>query len=308
MLISDNLGGKFGGVLLRLKSYLVNKMLNSWEQSDREKLNNKPVPNGVAENNDVAYAADNIRGHLLDTYYPSQVEKKLPVLIDIHGGGFMSGDKELNRLFGLHMAKRGFLVFNLNYRLALSGVKVANQINDISIATKWIGENLDRLGGDYHNILLCGHSAGAVLAVIEALNSTSPRLRKIYGVSENVLTYKGLLLDCGMMAFYQNTIGYWGMRTMVFEKGYRHKENYKNMIWAQIPELSSLPKTFLISNKGDELKSMTLQFKDILDRNKVENVLDFQINCALGHMAIIYDAGSKECSDIIDRAIEYLLE
>ena len=296
-------------MLLRPKTYFVNKMLDSWEQSDRERFKEKATPNGVTEETNISYAEDNIRGHLLDVYYPSAFEGKLPVIIDIHGGGFMSGYKELNRFFGLHMAKRGFLVFNLNYRLALSEIKVTHQIQDISTATKWISGNLDKWGGDRSKVFLFGHSAGAVLSVIEALNSKNQRLRSIFGISgEDFLSYNGILLDSGMMIFYQNTIGYWGMRTMVFEKGYRRQEKYRNMIWGNIPEFSSLPKTFLISNKKDELKNMTLKFKNILDDNKVKNELDFQTNRALGHMAIIYGPDSEECSCVLDKAIKYLLE
>ena len=293
---------------MRLKTYLITKMLNSWEQSDKERLKNKPIPDGIIEKKDIPYTTDNMSEHQLDIYYPATFENKLPVLIDIHGGGFMSGSKELNRLFGLYMAKRGFLVFNLNYRLALSEIKVTDQIVDVSRATNWISYNLDKFSGDRSKILLSGHSAGAVLAVIEALHSANPRLRKVFGVSNAGLSYKGLLLDCGMLTFYQNTLGYWGMRTMVFEKGYRQQEKYKNMIWDEIPELSSLPKTFLISNEEDALKNMTLKFKRILDQNKVNNELDFQTRHALGHMAIIYNPDTKGCSDVMNRAMKYLLE
>lgn len=292
-----------------LKDYFVNKMLASFERSDQEKLSGKPLCTGVIAESDISYAGDFLRGHLLDVYRPAAGTRKLPVLIDIHGGGFMSSYKELDRLFGFHMAKRGFLVFNVNYRLALSGIKVTDQIRDISTAVKWIDGNLNRFGGDRENVFICGHSAGAVLAVIEALNSKSARLRKIFNAPDNCrLQYKGLVLDCGMMTFYQNTVGYWGMRTMVFEKEYWRSETYRNMIWKRVPEFSSLPKIFLISNKKDELKDMTLKFKDILDKSGVENKMDFQTDLALGHCAIIYDPDSEACSGIIDRVVAYILK
>lgn len=291
-----------------VRKYFIDKMLAAWEKSDNAKLAGKSFPAGVLAEKNLCYAQDGVRGHLLDVYYPSQIKEKLPVLIDIHGGGFMSGYKELDCLFGYYMAKRGFLVFNLNYRLALSGVKVTTQIQDIALATKWVSNHLDKYNGDRSTILLCGHSAGAVLAAIEALRVQSARLQKIFDTEEGgFISYQGLILDCGMMTFYENTIGYWGMRNMVFDKGYRHDIKYGNMIWRKIPELATLPKTYLISNEKDELRHMTLEFKKILDERKIENLMNFQANEALGHMAVIYAPDSVGCSLIIDEMTHYLL-
>lgn len=65
-------------------------------------------------------AAGACRGHLLDLYLPHDAVLRgghtLPVYIDIHGGGFTYGYKELNRNFNVHLAEQGFAVFSLNYR------------------------------------------------------------------------------------------------------------------------------------------------------------------------------------------------
>ena len=67
-------------------------------------------------------AAGACRGHLLDLYLPHDAVLRgghtLPVYIDIHGGGFTYGYKELNRNFNVHLAEQGFAVFSLNYRPA----------------------------------------------------------------------------------------------------------------------------------------------------------------------------------------------
>ncbi|MDR2670450.1 MAG: alpha/beta hydrolase [Oscillospiraceae bacterium] len=289
-----------------LRSYFVNKLLASWDKSDQARFSNKLFPEGVHQQRDVYYAQGDSRNSL-DVYYPSVGSQKLPVLIDIHGGGFMSGDKESDRLFCFHMVKRGFLVFNLNYRLALSDVKVTDQIQDIALATEWVRDHLEEYNGSRNEIFICGHSAGAVLAAIEALTAQSPRLRKVFDINgHSFVPYKGIVLDCGMMTFYQHGIGYWGMRTMVFHKGYRRDIKYNNMIWNQIAELSTLPKTFLISNEKDELRHMTRAFKRILDEKTIENHLNYQTNDALGHMEIIYNPDSIGCSNIIDDMVAYL--
>ncbi|MDP4121396.1 MAG: alpha/beta hydrolase [Bacillota bacterium] len=288
-----------------VKDYFVNKMLAGWEKSDCIRLAGISLPLEIEEKRDIPYMPDSLRGHLLDVYHSKNRDTPQPVLIDIHGGGFMSGYKELNRLFGYYMAKQGFLVFNLNYRLAVSGVKISDQIRDIAEAAEYIWHNLSDYGGDESAVYLCGHSAGAVLAVIEALISDSERLRMVFGVSQtNNHRFQGLALDCGMMTFYQKSIPYCGMRSMILKKGYAKSEEYKNMIWANTPEFQNLPRTFLVSNKKDELRKMTLDFKRILDNKQVVNKLNFDGED--GHMGIIYNQDSEKNTEIINELITWL--
>jgi acetyl esterase len=128
---------------LGIKKFLVSKMLTKWEERDKSILAKQQLPDGIEAIVDVPYAEDGQRGHLLDVYYPKGAKEKLPVIMDIHGGGFLYGDKDINKLYGHHLAKRGFVVFNLNYRLAFNDAKVPGQIQDIVSAINWIGNNLD---------------------------------------------------------------------------------------------------------------------------------------------------------------------
>lgn len=85
---------------------------------------------GVEQITDVAYLDDGLKEHMLDVYYPEGASAKLPVIIDIHGGGWMAGSKEINKNYCLAIAKRGYCVFNLNYRLA-GEYRFHEQIEDI---------------------------------------------------------------------------------------------------------------------------------------------------------------------------------
>lgn len=288
-----------------IKDYFVNKMLAGWEENDRKRFAGVSLPSGIEEKRDIPYLSDSLRGHLLDIYYAERRNMPQPVIIDIHGGGFMSGYKELNRLFGYHMAEQGFLVFNLNYRLAVSGIKIPDQIRDIAAAVEYIEHNLSYYGGDENAIYLCGHSAGAVLAVMEALISQSERLRKVFGIQQTKNPgFQGLALDCGLMTFYRKSLPYWGMRSMILKSGYAKSEEYQNMIWDNIPELQTLPRTFLISNQKDQLRKMTIDFKKILDSKQVVNKLNFDGED--GHMGIIYNQESEINIKIITELISWL--
>lgn len=289
--------------------YFVDKAMRKTEQNDSIRLAGKPLPDGVAVVSDIPYCDDGVRGHLLDIYLPENTGGKLPVLIDIHGGGFMSSYKELDRLFGCHMAKRGFLVFNLNYRLAHSDTTVLGQIQDIALATKWIADHLKAYNGDDSRVFLSGHSSGCVLAVMEALIAESPRMQALFNTqSGGFLQYHGLVLDCGLMNFYKKSLPYWGMRSMCFEKNYQQTAYYQNMIWHQIPEFSSLPKMHLISNEKDELRDMTFDFMKLLDERRMTYQLNYQTKGALGHTAILYNPTDKMCAGVLDGITSFLLE
>ena len=68
-------------------------------------------PEGVRCSTDIAYADDGIKAHLLDIYRPEDSQEKiLPVIINVHGGGLIIGNKEFNRYFCALLCKKGFLV------------------------------------------------------------------------------------------------------------------------------------------------------------------------------------------------------
>lgn len=57
-------------------------------------------PDGVVESRDIPYIADGQKEHLMDVYRPQGKENEtLPVIINIHGGGLLIGNKEFNRYF-----------------------------------------------------------------------------------------------------------------------------------------------------------------------------------------------------------------
>mgnify|MGYP000127633326 FL=1 len=80
-------------------------------------------PEGIDVIADIQYVDDGTRAHRLDLYLPHDSvvrgSKTTPVYIDIHGGGFVYGYKDLNRNFCTNLAKQGFAVFSISYRPCL---------------------------------------------------------------------------------------------------------------------------------------------------------------------------------------------
>ena len=92
---------------------MLNKILEKFwrntKRQDDKRIATLTPPEGVFESNDHEYLADGHVYHKLDVYYPEGTTEKLPVIIDIHGGGFMYGDKELNKIYCHTLAKKAML-------------------------------------------------------------------------------------------------------------------------------------------------------------------------------------------------------
>ena len=253
---------------------------------DLERLDRTAMSDDINTISDVNYIADDDPEHALDIYFRNDGIAK-PILIDIHGGGFISHDKKIDSVFANVMAQNGFVVFVLNYRLAYPEYTVFDQIEDIDKATRWIYKNASAYEGDFGNMYLAGHSSGGVNAVAEALLSISSDMLSDYGFENREYKYKGLLLDCGLMHFYKNSVAYNGMRGMVFPKGYKKDLRYRHLVFAENSEISFLPRTAVITNESDELKDMSYYFDGLLKNRNVEHKL-FDTG-SKGHMGVIFD-------------------
>jgi len=251
---------------------------------------------------DISYINDHSIEHKLDIHYKSNQEYK-PIIVNIHGGGFISGYKEMDSLFANYLAQRGFVVFNVNYRLAYPRFNVFDQIEDISNAVKWIVSNAEKHEANPKEMYIAGHSAGGVLAIAESLLCLDKKMRDDFNLDERNYTYNGIILDCGAMHFYVNNLAYWGMRNMVFPKGYKKMAKYHYLIFENNRKLSTLPKTVLLTNEKDELRTMTYYFKKVLDDHQVDNKL-FDVGTN-GHMGIIFKPYTDENQKVLDDIQEF---
>ena len=117
----------------------------------------------------------------LDIYLPKG-EGNYPVIVYFHGGALIAGSKEMGKDIGEKLAKNGIGFVSANYRLSPTA-KYPDHLNDAQTATDWTFNNIEPLGGDLKNIYVCGHSAGAYLAAVLALNKDLKihKMRKIKG-------------------------------------------------------------------------------------------------------------------------------
>ena len=123
---------------------------------------------------DIAYRTDIVdERHVLDVYAPPASDR-LPVVVFFYGGGWRSGDKRLFEHLGRSFALRGIVAVVVNYRLTPQ-VKSPSHIDDCAAACAWTQRNIQKHGGDPGRIALMGHSAGAHLATLLAVDDTHLR-------------------------------------------------------------------------------------------------------------------------------------
>jgi acetyl esterase/lipase len=112
--------------------------------------------------------------NLLDVVLPEAPGTDRPILVQIHGGGWMIGDKreQGGPLMG-HLASRGWVCFAINYRLSPKATFPAH-IVDVKRALAWIRAHAHEYGGDPNFICVTGGSAGGHLTALTALSQNDP--------------------------------------------------------------------------------------------------------------------------------------
>jgi acetyl esterase len=129
---------------------------------------------GLNLTHDVVYGPTDSRSHRLDVYVPDRGVKPLPVVMYVHGGGFAMLSKETHRVMAFAIASKGYLTFNVNYRLGPRHLYPA-PLEDVATALLWVREHCADYGGDPERIVIAGESAGGNLVTTLAFMSSFAR-------------------------------------------------------------------------------------------------------------------------------------
>jgi acetyl esterase len=132
---------------------------------------------------DVVYGSVDVPEHRLDVYIPTRARGPAPVVMYVHGGGFRMLSKETHRVMALAIARAGYLLFNINYRLGPRH-RYPAPLEDACRALLWVRDNCARYGGDPGRIALAGESAGGnlvtALAVASSWRRPEPFARRVF--------------------------------------------------------------------------------------------------------------------------------
>ena len=124
-------------------------------------------------------------GQVLDVYRPTSTATSAPVLVFVHGGGFLTRAPGFDAYHGAPYVERGSVFVSMGYRL-VPDLRFPDTVGDIERGLQWLVDHVAERGGDPERIFLSGHSAGAMLAAAIGLRETQPDV------------VKGLVLISGM--------------------------------------------------------------------------------------------------------------
>jgi acetyl esterase/lipase len=123
----------------------------------------------------IDYWGDGIRRHRLDVYHSRLAPpEKAPVMVYIHGGAWIIGEKrEQGKPMMYELVARGWVCIAINYRLSPKATW-PDHIVDAKRAVAWVKEHIAEYGGDPSFVAVSGGSAGGHLCALLALSAGDP--------------------------------------------------------------------------------------------------------------------------------------
>ncbi|MDD4316684.1 MAG: alpha/beta hydrolase [Clostridia bacterium] len=128
-----------------------------------------------------------------DAYYDKKFEKdgKYPVILNIHGGGYVAGDKRHRKSLCSRFADQGWFVYNINYRLSPQ-YPFPSAVIDCMNALNFLKTLAEKYDIDLDRVVVTGDSSGGYLASYLVAASTKEDLREQLGIPAPVVSIAGL--------------------------------------------------------------------------------------------------------------------
>ncbi|MGC4105161.1 MAG: alpha/beta hydrolase [Thermomicrobiales bacterium] len=239
------------------------------DQAKVEMARHAPT-SGISSIRNETYRAGD-KNAMLDVFFPDTVKdgEQLPVLVWIHGGAWISGDKDNNTPYYEIIASHGYTVISLNYALGPE-VHYPTAVHKLNDAFTYIQEHAARFHADPDRIVIAGDSAGAQLTSQMAVLVTNPAYASELGITPSLRPdqLRGVMLNCGiydMAAFVgegdpparttAEKIIFWGVGTTVW--AYTGVRDGDPTAMAQMSTINhvtaNFPPTWISGGNGDPL-------------------------------------------------------
>lgn len=188
--------------LIKLKTSKIPKF--AFDVDDKTKAfitNNYKSSNKIHAIRDVVYYPNEAGICNLDLFMPELVaDVKLPVIFNVHGGGWVTGDKRWRVAQGKIFADMGTCVINVNYGLS-PAYKYHESLRHIFLALRWLEDNAQEYKLDLDNVFVMGDSAGGQVACQICATLHNKDFLARLGMKEVSFNIKGAILNCGAYDF-----------------------------------------------------------------------------------------------------------
>jgi acetyl esterase/lipase len=182
----------------RPMAYLIRKQFARSRALTKAELD-RHAPSGITTFANERY--DHGHAARLDVYVPEAAQAsgaRLPVVVWIHGGGWVGGDKDDVAGYMKLLAARGFVAVAINYSLA-PAARYPTPVRQTMAALRFVADNATRFSIDPNRVFLAGDSAGAQIAAQVAGLVTNPAYVRAVGVAPTIepARLRGVALCCG---------------------------------------------------------------------------------------------------------------
>lgn len=260
-----NGGQKMTKLACKIMAKFIQKEIDKW-------YGKRPLPSGVDSAKDIAYIDDGHKYHFLDIYRPEGSDEVLPVIVSIHGGGWVQCDKEIYADFCMDLTKRNFAVVNFSYRLAPE-VPYYEQIRDTYAVLQWMVDNAKEYKLDLNNVFFTGDSAGAGLCAISTNIIYNQELQEIFNLKP-IIKPKAICLNCGAthMKTLTDTFGKFVFKYII-GPGFKKSPFYKVADYLDYVNFDS-PPVFFITGYKDFMRDEVVRTYEELKEMGIEVGID----------------------------------
>ena len=244
-------------------------MRREWAIGDAKRDEGLTTPEDVQRFDDIRYG-DDPRWNVLDVYRPKEESGKLPVIVSVHGGGWVYGSKEVYQFYCMSLAQRGFTVVNFTYHLAPEDPYPA-AFTDINTLFCWVADHAGEYFIDRDNLFTVGDSAGGQLNSQYMTFLTNPEYQKLFPFAPpKGLTVRAAALNCGVydMKGFVTKDGGDGMDASYF--GGKGKPEYLEQLDVMKYITPAFPPSYVMTSYHDFLRQMALPMVQKLQDTGVE--------------------------------------
>ncbi|MDO4492169.1 MAG: alpha/beta hydrolase [Lachnospiraceae bacterium] len=249
-------------------------------KSDYERDKNLKAPTNVTAIVNVDYVGNKDPYNMLDVYYPNGTSEKLPVIVSIHGGGYVYGTKEIYKYYCMFLAQQGFTVVNFNYHLAPDW-KFPAPLHETNLVLDWMCAHADKYYMDIDRVFLVGDSAGAQICSQYTAIATNPAYARYFNFQVPTdIHIRAIALNCGL---YRTCIQEarenrdWQMVGLLTDYYGKNPEanyrNYQEMIDVLGHITENYPPTFVMTSYYDFLRHNAAPMADFLSSKGIDTTL-----------------------------------
>ena len=248
------------------------KFINfTWNISDTQRDKKIPLPENVEAFRNISYVKDGDKYNLLDIFIGKSVvdHKKIPLIINVHGGGYVYGDKDLYQRYAMLLASFGYAVISFSYHLAPK-YKFPTPLIELDKVVSFAKKNAEKYHFDLENTFLIGDSAGGNLSFIYGVCQSSKDYRNLFGQLDMAISIKAIIMNCPAFSLFYNGKNFLSMMHGISKDYYGQINSNDARLYPLNYLNKNFPRCLIMTAEKDFLRPSIEKDLHVFDEKNVE--------------------------------------